>query len=128
MASSKEGDGSGFSTQQIESANAALQRYNALQTERQGILDTVGGKEENLKTRMTASQTELDKYKGRVENLSQEQIDLANKAEKAGTEMADGIKKAADANEKAGHSFVKLSNNVDSSNVSLGKAARALFS
>jgi predicted nucleic acid-binding Zn-ribbon protein len=128
MASSKEGDGSGFSTQQIESANAALQRYNALQTERQGILDTVGGKEENLKTRMTASQTELDKYKGRVENLSQEQIDLANKAEKAGTEMADGIKQAADANEKAGHSFVKLSNNVDSSNVSLGKAARALFS
>ena len=42
--------------------------------------------------------------------------------------MADGIKKATDANIQAGKSFVSLSGDVNKSNVSLGKAARALFS
>ena len=105
-----------------------MERYNALQTERNNILKQVGGSEESLNSKLTSTQSQLDQYKGRLENLSQEHIDLANKAEKSGNEMADGIKKATDANIQAGKSFVSLSGDVNKSNVSLGKAARALFS
>lgn len=128
ISNSQVGDGNGFSKQQIEAANAAMERYNALQTERNNILKQVGGSEESLNSKLTSTQSQLDQYKGRLENLSQEHIDLANKAEKSGNEMADGIKKATDANIQAGKSFVSLSGDVNKSNVSLGKAARALFS
>jgi hypothetical protein len=105
-----------------------LQRYNTLESERENILRGVSTAQDDLNSKMATAQSSLDHYEGRTRNLTQAEIELANKAEKTGTELANGMHQAISANEKAGQSFVGLESKISKSNASLGRAARALLS
>lgn len=106
----------------------ALERYEELEAQHLKTVQELNTQQEKLNTTLQTKQGNLNELNNGTRTLTQEEKNLINNAQRFGEEQSNAVEKAVSANKKAGNSFVSLRGNIESTNTSLGQAARSLFS